>query len=74
MLLRVVYIGAGLFLAINAIYVIVHLILGSAYLTLALLVGPLLAAFALGTMLVIKNVKKTPPEPDKPSEVGREIS
>ena len=57
MLLRVVYIIAGLFLAANAVYITFRLIASGSTLTLALTAAPLMAGLALGVLLVIKNVK-----------------
>jgi len=63
MLLRVVYIIAGLFLAANAVYITLLLIFDGRTLVLALLAAPLIAALALGALLVIKNVRTQPAEP-----------
>jgi hypothetical protein len=61
--MRFVYIVAGLFLAANAVFIGLRLYETQSRLTLAA-VGPiLLAAFAFGTMLVVRNVKPAPPEP-----------
>jgi hypothetical protein len=70
---RVAYVIAGLFLAANAVYMIVSLWITGRLLTLALLLAPILAALALGTMLVIRNVRKHVEEPEPESEVGGEI-
>jgi hypothetical protein len=62
MLLRVVYIIAGLFLAANAVYITFRLIASGSILTLALTAAPLMAGLALGVLLVVKNVKSQPEE------------
>jgi hypothetical protein len=57
-MLRVIYIVAGLFLACYAVYVILSLLAGGSWVTLSLTAMPLIAALALGSMLVIRNVRK----------------
>ena len=66
---RVIFVLAGLVLAGYSLYLIVALCINGKMLTLALLLAPLLAALALGTMLVIRGVKKQPED----SEVGGQI-
>lgn len=69
MLLRVVYIIAGLFLALNAVYITFRLVSNGSLLTLALTAAPIIAALALGVLLVIKSVRSQPDEPPtEPSE------
>ena len=69
MLWRVVYIAAGVFLIGNAIYVTQRMVRGGDLLMLAGVSPALLAALALGALLIVKNVKKAPEqEPINPEE------
>ena len=63
--MRVAYIAAGVFLVSNAVYVAFRLVAAANYLTLVLVACPLLAALALGSLLVAKNVKPQPPSPEQ---------
>ena len=63
---RVAYIFAGIFLIGNAIYITQHMVRGGAYLMLAGVSPALLAALALGILLILRSVKKEPQEaPDE---------
>jgi hypothetical protein len=73
---RVLSVIVGLGLAGYALYLIVALSINGKMLTLVLLLSPLLAALALGLLLVIWNVKKRvapEPEAEEDSEIRREI-
>jgi hypothetical protein len=63
MLLRTVYVIAGVFLIVNAIYIGQHMLRGGAFLLLAGVSPALVAALALGVILILRNVKKQPEEP-----------
>jgi len=62
--MRFAFIAAGLFLAGNAVYITLRLISSSSMLTLALLSPALLAALALGALLVVKNARPAKDEED----------
>jgi len=64
---RLAYIFAGVFLMANAIYITQHMIRGGAYLMLAGVSPALLAALALGILLILRSVKKET-EQKTPSE------
>lgn len=61
--MRVGYILAGLFLAGNAVYIAIRLADGP-LLTLVAVAPALLAALALGALLIVKNVRRKPEEPE----------
>jgi len=61
--MRFVYIVAGLFLAANAVFVGLRLYETHSTFTLAAVAPVLLAALALGALLIIRNAKPAPPEP-----------
>jgi hypothetical protein len=60
--MRFVYIVAGLFLTANGLFVGLRLYETHATFTLAAVGPALLAAVALGALLIIKNVRPAPPE------------
>ena len=64
-MVRAAYIAAGVFLVSNAVYVAFRLVAAGNYLVLVLVACPLLAALALGSLLVAKNVKPQPPSPEQ---------
>ena len=61
--MRFVYIVAGLFLAANAVFVGLRLYESHSTFTLAAVAPVLLAAVALGALLIIRNIKPAPPDP-----------
>jgi hypothetical protein len=61
--MRFVYIVAGLFLAANGVFIGLRMYEEHSLFTLAAVAPVLLAAVALGVMLVVKNVRPAPPEP-----------
>jgi len=61
--MRFVYIVAGLILAGNAVFVGLRLYETQSRFTLVAVAPALLAAVALGALLILKNVKPAPPEP-----------
>lgn len=68
--MRFAYIVAGLFLAVNAVYIALHLYEAHSTLVLVAVAPALLAAVALGALLVVRNVKPAPAEPEE--EVAEE--
>jgi hypothetical protein len=60
---RFAYIVAGLFLAVNAVFVGLSLYDSRSLLTLVAVAPALLAALALGLLLIVRNVKPAPEEP-----------
>ena len=66
--MRFVYIVAGLFLAANAVFVGLRLYESHSTFTLAAVAPVLLAAVALGALLIIRNIKPAPPDPPEPTD------
>jgi hypothetical protein len=68
---RFAYIVAGLFLAANAVFVALSLYDSRSLLTLVAVAPALLAAVALGLLLIVRNVK---PEPEEAvEEIGEDV-
>ena len=66
---RVAYTVAGVFLIVKAIFITARLYRGGALLMLAGVSPALLAAFALGWLLVLRNLRPPPPpDPTTPEE------
>ena len=57
---RVAYIAAGIFLIVQSLYITARLARGDSMLMLAGVSPALLAAFALGWLLVLKNLRREP--------------
>jgi len=68
---RFAYIVAGLFLAANAVFVGLSLYDSRSLLTLVAVAPALLAAMALGLLLIVRNAKPAPEEAVE--EIGEDV-
>ena len=71
MLLRVVYLVAGAFLMSQAVYISARLYSSGAMLLLAGVSPALVAAFALGWILILRNVRRAEEKPQMDAEERR---
>ena len=71
MLLRVVYVVAGAFPMSQAVYITARLYNGGAMLLLAGVSPALVAAFALGWILILRNVRRAEEKPPMDTEERR---
>ncbi len=71
MFLRVVYVVGGLFLMSQAVYITGNLYYGRAFLLLAGVSPALVAAFALGWILILRNLRKAEEKPPMDADERR---